>query len=245
MRQKKLQNKFLKIKYLGTFFALIIFFLALMYFFYNFFKIKEIKILSKSKEHIAKIAGADLLVDKNLILLDTTKFNSLLVELNPKLTEIKLQKIFPNVLTVSYKLINPIAYLKSNNGYFYLSENAKILEKRKDKNAKLNLTEISYYQKFDYGSNIAGDFLDFTDIRYSLEFLKKLNDLEIEVNSIDINSPNMIRLNLINSTVIFTTEKKINSQLNNLDKIIRKFKVEGKSFSLLDLRFDKPILKLN
>ncbi|EKE03229.1 MAG: hypothetical protein ACD_20C00232G0001 [uncultured bacterium] len=53
----------------------------------------------------------------------------------------------------------------------------------------------------------------------------------------------MIRLNLGDSVVIFTAEKNINDQIDKLEKIIKQFKVEGNSFSLLDLRFDKPILR--
>ena len=53
----------------------------------------------------------------------------------------------------------------------------------------------------------------------------------------------MIRFNLGDSIVIFTSEKPIDEQINKLKKIILQFKVEGNSFSLLDLRFDKPILK--
>ena len=107
----------------------------------------------------------------------------------------------------------------------------------------LNL--ILYYQTFDYATNSIGSTIDFTDIKYSLKFLSKLRGFDYVVDSIDINNPNMIRLNLNSSTVIFTIEKDINGQINNFDNIIRQFKVEGKSFSLLDLRFDKPILKLN
>ncbi|MFH1827477.1 MAG: FtsQ-type POTRA domain-containing protein [bacterium] len=210
-----------------------------------FFKIKSIKVIPNSKKLVNNIDGLHLVEGSNLFLLNTNKFINYLQESNPELSNVNIQKQYPNTLKIFYKLKEPIAFIKTNNGYLYLSDGAKILSKVKKIDSKKKLTEILYYQIFDYSINSIGDTLDFTDIRYSLEFLKKIKNFELVVESIDINSPSMIRLNLNKSVVIFTTEKDIDGQINNLDKIIRQFKVEGKSFSLLDLRFDKPILKLN
>lgn len=245
MRQRKLQTKYSKFKTIFLFISLVFFFFALTYFVFIFFRVKSIKISSSSSKLINNIKGLHLVEGSNLLLLNTTKFINYLQELNPQLMDVNIQKHYPNTLKISYKLKEPIAYIKTNNGYFYLSDNAKILTKVKSFDSKKKLTELLYYQVFDYSTTSIGDKLDFIDIKYSLEFLKKIKGFELEVKSIDINSPSMIRLNLNKSVVIFTTEKDIDGQINSLDKIIRQFKIEGKSFSLLDLRFDKPIIKLN
>ena len=183
--------------------------------------------------------------NKNLVLLNTKKLSISLKALNPSTTKVEINKRFPNSVSIKYELKEPIAYLKVNDGYFYLSENSKILYKTKQFQQTGSIIEMHYYQSFDYLTNPVGSSLDFLDINYSLSFLRKVKGLGFEAKSIDIDNPSMIRLNLNDATVIITVEKDIDSQLNNLERIIKQFKVEGNSFSLLDLRFDKPIIKLN
>ncbi|OGK31402.1 hypothetical protein A3F29_01590 [Candidatus Roizmanbacteria bacterium RIFCSPHIGHO2_12_FULL_33_9] len=243
MQQRKSQRKYSIFKLFAVFASLIFFFLALIYYLYTFFKINNVNIISENKDY--RFKGIELVENKNLVLLNTKKLSISLKALNPSTTKVEINKRFPNSVSIKYELKEPIAYLKVNDGYFYLSENSKILYKTKQFQQTGSIIEMHYYQSFDYLTNPVGSSLDFLDINYSLSFLRKVKGLGFEAKSIDIDSPSMIRLNLNDATVIITVEKDIDSQLNNLERIIKQFKVEGNSFSLLDLRFDKPIIKLN
>ena len=243
MQQRKSQRKYSIFKLFAVFASLIFFFLALIYYLYTFFKINNVNIISENKDY--RFKGIELVENKNLVLLNTKKLSISLKALNPSTTKVEINKRFPNSVSIKYELKEPIAYLKVNDGYFYLSENSKILYKTKQFQQSGSIIEMHYYQSFDYLTNPVGSSLDFLDINYSLSFLRKVKGLGFEAKSIDIDSPSMIRLNLNDATVIITVEKDIDSQLNNLERIIKQFKVEGNSFSLLDLRFDKPIIKLN
>ena len=243
MQQRKSQWKYSIFKLFAVFASLIFFFLALIYYLYTFFKINNVNIISENKDY--RFKGIELVENKNLVLLNTKKLSISLKALNPSTTKVEINKRFPNSVSIKYELKEPIAYLKVNDGYFYLSENSKILYKTKQFQQTGSIIEMHYYQSFDYLTNPVGSSLDFLDINYSLSFLRKVKGLGFEAKSIDIDSPSMIRLNLNDATVIITVEKDIDSQLNNLERIIKQFKVEGNSFSLLDLRFDKPIIKLN
>lgn len=243
MQQRKSQGKYSIFKFTAVFASLIFFFLALIYYLYTFFKIDNVNIISEDKDY--RFKGVELVQNKNLVLLNTKKLSISLEELNPSTTKVEINKRFPNSVSIKYEFKEPIAYLKTNDGYFYLSENSKILYKTKQLQQAGSVVEMLYYQSFDYVTNPVGSSLDFLDINYSLSFLRKVKELGFEAKSIDIDSPSMIRLNLNDATVIITVEKDIDSQLNNLERIIKQFKVEGNSFSLLDLRFDKPIIKLN
>ncbi|MDP3974479.1 MAG: hypothetical protein Q8P65_00640 [bacterium] len=237
MQHRQLQKKFSKSKFV-IFFLLILtsFFISLF-----FFKIQKINFKTKIKD--SNFLGKELILGKNLLFLNIYKLSNDLSELNPKIIQLKIYKVYPNKILILYELDKPIAVIKANEGYLFLSDKGKILRRNKNIEKDSKLTQINYYQKFDYLSNTTGSFIDFIDLKYSLSVLTKLKKYKNEVLSIDISRPSMIRFNLGDSVVIFTSEKPIDEQINKLEKIILQFKVEGNNFSLLDLRFDKPVLK--
>ena len=237
MQHKLSQKKFSKSKFI------IFLFIILTSFFISsfFFKIQKIDFKMKSKD--SHFLGKELIIGKNLLFLNIYKISKDLSDLNPKIIQLRIYKVYPNKISISYELDKPIAVIKANEGYLFLSYEGKILQRSKNIEKGSKLTKINYYQKFDYLSSTTGSFIDFVDVKYSLSVLTKLKKYKNEVLSIDITRPSMIRFNLVDSIVIFTSEKPIDEQINKLEKIILQFKVEGNNFSLLDLRFDKPILK--
>lgn len=43
-------------------------------------------------------------------------------------------------------------------------------------------------------------------------------------------------------SVIFSLEKDIDEQINSLQMILKRFKIEGRQFEKIDLRFEKPVI---
>jgi len=242
MQQRKLQKKYSKLKTFFLFFFLILLFLVLLITLSSLFVVEKIEIISEKK--IKSFLGSELIKGKNISLLNKKELQQKLQDLNPTIKDLTIKIIYPNKIQIYYKLVEEVAYINANDGFLSISNTSKILRKSKKLANKSNLTEILYYQKFDYITNSVGSYIDYLDIKYSLNVLKKVKEYGFEVVSIDISRPSMIRLNLGDSIVIFTSEKNIKGQIDKLEKIIKQFKVEGNSFSLLDLRFDKPILKL-
>ena len=237
MQHKLSQKNYSKSKFIIFLFII----LALFFISSFFFKIQKIDFKTESKD--SNFLGKELIIGKNLLFLNIEKLSKNLSDLNPEIVQLNIKKIFPNRIVILYNLDNPIAVIKANEGYLFLSDKGKILRKRKNIDKKSKLTQINYYQNFDYLSSTTGSVIDFRDVKYSLSVLTKLKKYKNEVLSIDITRPSMIRFNLGDSIVIFTSEKPIDEQINKLEKIILQFKVEGNNFSLLDLRFDKPVLK--
>ena len=61
--------------------------------------------------------------------------------------------------------------------------------------------------------------------------------------TIDIKGQDMLVFNLIDGKqIIFSNSKDKNTQNYQLELIIKQFKIEGKEFKKIDLRFDKPII---
>lgn len=216
-----------------------LFFFGGLWIFEENFKIKKVEIVSEEKT--VTVNGINNLLNKNIFIIQENNLEKILLELNPGFDKIKVKKTYPDKLILSVELARPIAAVKTNDGFFILSEKGQIVAKKKEIEQKLTL--INYYQKFDYSSYHLGDSLNFKDIIYGLFFLKKATEVEINIDTIDIGGFNMIGLNSEERKYLFTTEKPISIQKNNFLTIIKRLKIEGKNYKTLDLRFDKPIIE--
>lgn len=236
MQQTLSSGKFLvknKILYLTFFFFLV----AALFALDDFTLIKRIEVISKAK----KIKGLQMYFERSLPLLNIAQTKAHLLKLNPQIKEINVEKKYPNRLIIFIKLQEPLASISVNQGQFILSEDGTILEK--SSKVKENLPSIKYYQKLNYSFYDTGDKVNYKDVLTALHFAQTVKNLGLKVDSVDINGLNVIALNLNSRKIIFTTEKEISLQDYQLRTIIRQFKIEGKEFKLLDLRFDRPILK--
>lgn len=188
------------------------------------------------------ILGLQKYKDQNLLFLDIKEEENNLYLNNPYLQSIILKKIYPFSLGVIYTLHKPIAFLMVNKGSVALSPNGRILYKVRGKLNNRDLPMISLYQLLDYNSIQPGTLIDRSEISKALFFLEKMVDLNLVVDNIDINGQNMILFNLNEQTIRISTEKDLEKQTYELQTIIRQFKIEGRKFKVLDLRFDKPIV---
>ncbi|MEK9169228.1 MAG: hypothetical protein AAB788_00635, partial [Patescibacteria group bacterium] len=72
----------------------------------------------------------------------------------------------------------------------------------------------------------------------------KLKQINLRPLTIDIKGQDMLVFNLNDSKVIvFSNSKDKDVQDYQLELIIRQFKIEGKEFKKIDLRFNKPIIQ--
>ncbi len=213
----------------------------LLLIFVSFFEIKKIKVITNSAKDVKYLN--DVFIGENIVFLNLKKIEKRLLELNPKFRNIKIEKKYPDTLQLRIELDSSIAKLVVDQGFFYLNKNGRIL--RKETNRKNNdLPVINFYQKLNYTSYAPGDYITYNELKTALLFIEALKGLELQVVNVDINGLNMIRLNLKTGVVLATTEKDIKVQIYQLEKIIKQFGIEGKEFETLDLRFDKPVVKI-
>lgn len=217
-----------------------------LFFLNNFFLVKEIKIESAIPQNQVKlgqnqIRGLESLKKSNLLFISPEEIRKLILAQNAQIKNVIVRKKYPDSLLLSVESSSPLTFLKLNTGFAVLGEDAKILYKIKAKNA--DFPTMNFYQKFDYYRITVGEILDYKEIVTAVYFLKKLKDLNLKVESIDINNVNMIVCNLKDKKIFFTTEKDKDKQTFELETLIKQFKIEAKDFKVLDLRFDKPIVK--
>jgi hypothetical protein len=102
---------------------------------------------------------------------------------------------------------------------------------------------INYYQKLNNDSFQTGDWIDYEDIKQTLFFIDKLNQINLKTLIIDISGQDMLVFNLNgDKKIIFSIKKAKELQDYQLELIIRQFKIEGKEYKTIDLRFNKPVI---
>ena len=240
MSQNILLMKFLnKFKFFLFFSFLCLLFFFILFFINQFFLIKKIQLIS-DREFL--LANKDELINKNLIFVNQDKIAKKIILENSLLKKVVVDKVWPVTLKVIVYFYEPMAALIVNKGFFNLSADGRILAKIKDGQPSLPI--INYYQKLNSNSFASGDWIDYKDIQQTLFFIDRLGQINLAPLTIDIKGQDMLVFNLKDDKkIIFSNKKEKKLQDYQLEFIIRQFKIEGKEFKKIDLRFNKPIIQ--
>jgi len=206
----------------------------------NFFLVGEIVVMNPDKKN--ELIGLADLKNKNTLFLNAAELEKEILSKNPKVKLIQIQKIYPNKLVVEVAMDKPLAAVRADLGYLYLSETGKIIAKKKE--LAQNLPVINYYQKIYFASHQAGQKIEFNEIVTSLDLIKTVGDMGLVTDTVDIAGTYMVAFNLEEKKIIFSLEKELAEEKYQLETIVRQFRIEGKDFTSLDLRFDKPVIKI-
>lgn len=220
------------------FFFLCLVFLVTLFFLNNFFQVKNIQLIS---DRNFSLINKDKLIKKNLFFINQDKITKEIIKENFFVKMATIRKVWPNSVKISVSFYEPCVSLIVSNGFFNLSCDGRILQKTSTD--KTLLPVINYYQKLNNDSFQTGEWIDYKDIKQALFFVEKLKQLYITPLTIDIKGQDMLVFNLIDDKVmIFSNDKDKEVQDYQLELIIRQFKIEGKDFKKIDLRFNKPII---
>jgi len=235
MQLKILFKKFFK---LWFYLPILAGFFFLFYCLNSIFIIKTIVVKDEKKD----IKNLTVFKNRNIFFISENEIKDLLLLSNPTIENLEVSKIYPDKLEIGINYYSLLGCLKVDGGYFILGENGKILDKKRDE--CLNLPIITYYQKFNFSSYKSGQSLDIQDIKTSLFFLQKISEIGAYINSIDINGFDMLVFNLKDKKVYFTAGKDRDRQIYEFESIFTEFKREGRQIKSIDLRFEKPVIKL-
>ncbi|MFA5769976.1 MAG: FtsQ-type POTRA domain-containing protein [Patescibacteria group bacterium] len=231
--------KFLKKIKFSIFFLLLCSILFLIIFFVNrFFLIKNIHLISDKK---LSLVNKDKLINKSSLFINQEQIAKIIIKENFLLKSATVEKVWPDTLKISVTFYEPCALLVVNNGFFNLSCDGRILQKVKD--VKSFLPIINYYQKLNKNSFQTGDWINYRDIKQTLFFVERLKQINLVALTIDIKGQDMLVFKLIdNKEIVFSSNKDEEVQDYQLELIVRQFKIEGKEFKKIDLRFEKPVI---
>jgi len=229
-----------KIKILTFFIVVFGFVLGGLFYGYNSTSIKTIEIENVPEGF--QISGLSDYKGKNLLLLSEEEVTKKIKSKNPLIKNTRVQKKYPSTIMIAFDLYREEAELNVGTGYFVLSEDGRILSKNKKSAGTKTL--INFYQKLNYYSYSSGDYLKINDINDAIYYIGLLENLGLFVDNLDIKDRDMLLCNIGEKTIIFTTSKSRERQKYELSQIIKEFKITGTDYKSIDLRFEKPIIKL-
>jgi cell division septal protein FtsQ len=176
------------------------------------FSVREIHIEGVSK--INEIHAYDYAF---MPILSTKKVEKDLYIRNPSVKKIRAVKNYPNTLLLIVESSDPIAQIPLDKGFFLVNDAGRVVQKNTTDDSQLSkLAYINYYQKLYDQEYSVGDEIDKLDLRYAVAFLSKIKSLHIDIETIDITSPNMIVLINAQQRYLITIEKDIELQFQEL-----------------------------
>lgn len=188
------------------------------------------------------IRGFDFVYGEYLPLVKDVELQHKIVQTNPQIENIQIQKNYPNTIVIRYQKASPMVVLRSGDLFYTLSEEGKVLSISTEYHGALPV--ISYYQQYYRGQISYGSHIGSQDVLLAVRTMRLLSGLGFKVKEVAIESFYMIRLVLSDSREIYvSTEKNIDKQEYQIRAVLKKFKVDGTSFRTLDVRFDKPVIQ--
>ena len=188
-------------------------------------------------------------LQKNFIFFPSEKLEKEIRENFPQIGDLKIKREIFNKIYLEMYSKKPIAALAieipldsqeeflSKDLFYWLDKDGFVLEKTEQSNGlPLILIKkdpnLEIGQVFKYGENQPLSIL-LIGLRMHL----------IESKVIRLVSPREIEVWLENKLlVLFNGEKDVNFQLDSLQLILSRAKIEGKTIKKIDLRFDKPVI---
>ena len=123
------------------------------------------------------------------------------------------------------------------NSFYLLDKEGVVLEKS-EKQPDLPLLVIKNNPNLKIGDNF-----NESEIKKIIEILYGLKTNLIEASVFRLLSDQAVEVLLKNKTqVLFASQKEISFQLDSLQLIFNRAKIEGKEIKKIDLRFDKPVI---
>lgn len=206
------------------------------------FRVKYIRVAGVRAGY--PLYGLEALKNKRMPLLSEAKAKEVVQSANPHLGTVSVKKTLPDTLELQVAPAKPVLLFKAEGGYFVLDAAGKIIAKTKTVDGYGALPVLNYFQRIHYANVQPGSELRMSDLLMAVKFLQKVRSLGMEVITIDIDGVDVIGLNLNKQAILFSSEKDVESQVYQLEQILRQFKVQGRDFVKLDLRFNRPVLEL-
>jgi cell division septal protein FtsQ len=221
-------------------YALIVGIIISLFILYDAFTVREIEV--HAGNNAKQIFGLEYWKNQNILFQPTEYIEQHILKQNPHVKKVSVEKVYPSKIRVTIVYEYPVAQIQINSGFLKVNQEGKILEKIRTADEKL--PQVKYYQQLMYESFQTGQTISFKDIQYALYFLQKVQSQGIRVNSIDIAGFHMLGLYSEEKSFIFSVEKDKDAQTYQFESVYRNFKIKGKDFKSIDVRFDKTIVTM-
>jgi len=176
--------------------------------------------------------------EKNILLLSPSKLSEQITENHPEFFQVEIKKQLPQDLLVGIQVRRAVVAIGQEEGDFYLVDNEGVLLAKSKDTASLPKILIANEPDQNIGEKIKEEIL-LKEIQIlhgsQLRLLEPKSSKTVSERIIEVRFKDGLQ-------VLFSTQKEIKSQLDSLQFILERTKIEGEKPKRIDLRFDKPII---
>lgn len=196
------------------------------------FSIQEIKVVGSS---------LGVTVDKrrfptNLLFFPAERLRTELLNQNPILADVIFEKRYPHTLILTPILRSPVALLTAPTRRVFIDSRGYALS-----DAGVAPPRLPVITAPVSGIRL-GQQLTSTPIQQSLSFIAGVKDI-MNVETITIADDGQIRAHGGKLDILFTQSEDIKTILTTLQTLFSGFRIKGTLPTVIDLRFDKPVVK--
>ena len=173
-------------------------------------------------------------IQKNIFFTDTSKLEETLKQKNICLDFVSIHKIFPSKIVFDVVSQNPVAKIEGTD--LQITSNGLVM-----KMGELHGRPTIYLPN---NTNVQqGDIIEDKYVLFALNLASDLLKSDFSPSGIRFVSNRDIAIYSTAETVaLFTTEKSSSGQVDSLQAIMTKAKIDASKIAKVDLRFDKPII---
>jgi len=175
---------------------------------------------------------------KNLIFLKKEEISKKFLSEHHIVKNLKIKKVLPNKLVFELEKRKEVAVLgfETTKDFFLVDEEGVVI--KKENNPLLPLILLSQQLDLNIGQQVSQ-----REIIEAIKFLTNLRLNLFEPKIAKITSPYSLTVWLKDGEeVVFSLKKEIQIQVDSLQFILSRSKIEGKGVKRIDLRFDKPVV---
>ncbi len=200
------------------------------------------KLLFINTIHVSggSLIGLDEFSNTPLLLINESDLTKKLLLVNPTIEKILVDKQYPNTLSLRVERARAAGLLAVSKGYYVLSSGGKVISKERTITKKLPLITIG--QKFPFESYTVGETMSNEGIVSSAYILGQFAQNNIPIDTVEIRGFDVVVCKGAGHTYVFSASKNKAEQFSDFLIVYRQFFVEGKRYSSIDVRFEKPVV---
>jgi hypothetical protein len=221
--------------------AIFLLLFATIYFVFkgNFFRIKKIDCqINKTPCSPSLEENFNFFLEKNIFVANPNKEAAKLKENHPDWQTLQITKKIPQRIQIEIITLQPIAALsKESQDQFYLINQLNNLVSIKEDNPGFPQIIIQDLPQVDPGQKLQVSNLD-----QALELIEIFNSVRLNFEHLIIKNETLV-VQLNNYKAIFSANDNLKTQVTSLQLIINEGRIDDSQSVIIDLRFEKPVVK--
>ncbi|MBP9854029.1 MAG: cell division protein FtsQ/DivIB [Candidatus Omnitrophica bacterium] len=180
---------------------------------------------------------------KNIFKLDLQREEQTLLMKYPQISELKVERRYPNQIHLAAKKRNKLAQFEHHNRFLVIDDEGIILSSSEKKDDDVPLLEGA---RLRLASATPGEKINNPEVMAGLEIIRAFTDnttlSSYKILRVDVDQVSKILLYLDNDVNAILDDQKINYKMQVLGIVLTQGNLNPKEVNYIDLRFNEPII---